>query len=131
MTQQSLLLERTVTKLTTLPVALKTLVVGDLEHWIALGRDLPFIENLQFVPFAELSGEIIQSQPDIVLSPLSAEGFDAVDVANRLRDLNFTGPYRAIAQRVRDPEIVRQEINDHAPDINFDLLIFPTATVAF
>ena len=86
-----------------LPAALKdesktTLVVGNLSRWKADGRKMPEAEGLVFVEIRDLTADIItQTRAAIILSPLVADDFDVVDVAERLISLGFQGRYRAIA----------------------------------
>ena len=59
--------------------------------------------------------------PEIVLSPLFGEGFDALDLALRLQELDYDGRYRAVAERLPDPGLIRREIRSAAPRVDFDL----------
>nr|WP_243730810.1 hypothetical protein [Rubellimicrobium sp. CFH 75288] len=71
---------------------------------------------------AELSGN---PHPDLVLSPLVAPTFDALDVAQRLAALRFRGIYRAVAPSIPDLRLIREEVAAVAPGLDFDVLVLP------
>ncbi len=102
----------------------KTLIIGNLSRWKAQGRDIPPLEGFQFIELAELNADIVnEKQPDIILSPLVADDFDAVDVAVRLIELRFQGKYRVIADDMPDATLIRKEVRGFAPQLDFDLLL--------
>ncbi|WP_341366074.1 hypothetical protein [Yoonia sp. BS5-3] len=104
----------------------KTLVVGDLARWEAEGRMSTPPTDFEFVEIKSLTAEVVdQVDPDIILSPLVADDFDAVDVAAKLRDLQFDGKYRAISDVLPDADLIRKEIRAFAPQLDFDLLPVP------
>ena len=106
--------------------AKSTLVVGDMARWKAQGLNLPNMEGLKFIDLHALTVEVLQDQkPDIILSPLVSEDFDAVDVAGVLSALAYDGPYRAVTNTLPDPEIIRKEVRNHAPYLDFDLVVLP------
>ncbi len=103
-----------------------TLVIGDLARWKAQGRVLEPLEGFQFVDISDLSADFVnEREPDIILSPLVADDFDAVDVAIKLIELRFKGRYRAIADDLPDAELIRSEVQAFAPQLDFDLLLMP------
>lgn len=107
-------------------LASNTLVIGDLARWRAEGRVVPPLEGFQFIDIDELNVEMVnEKQPDIILSPLVADDFDAVDVAVKLIELRFRGRYRAIADDLPDADLIRQEVRMFAPQLDFDLLLMP------
>lgn len=103
-----------------------TLVIGDITRWTAKGRDTADFGNFCFVTLDELSAALLLDQaPEIVLSPLVADGFDALDVAARLHELGFTGRYRVLAQGLPHVAIVSVEVAHVAPHLDFDVLEIP------
>ncbi|MEJ6402149.1 hypothetical protein [Yoonia sp. 2307UL14-13] len=105
----------------------KAVVIGDMARWKAQGRDIPPLDGFQFIDIADLDAIFKDgSQPDIILSPLVADGFDAVDVAIKLIKLQFRGRYRVIANDMPDAALIRQEVRSFAPQLDFDLLLMPT-----
>ena len=103
------------------------LVVGDLKGWLRAGRSLPTGDGLHFVGFADLDAKrLADVAPDIVLSALLAPDFDVIDLALRLEELDFTGRYRAISDDLPSPGVVVAEIRQHAPGIDFDVLMIGT-----
>lgn len=106
-----------------------TLIVGDLARWEAEGRMKAPLGNFQFVEIGSLTTDVVETiEPEIVLSPLVADDFDAVDVAAKLKELQYSGKYRAIAEDLPDADIIRNEIQSFAPQIDFDLLLIPAET---
>lgn len=107
-------------------IANNTLVIGDLNRWKAQGRVVPPLEGFQFVDIEELNADIVnEKEPDIILSPLVADDFDAVDVAMKLIELRYQGRYRAIAEDLPDADLIRKEVQTFAPQLDFDLLLMP------
>lgn len=103
-----------------------TLVVGDLARWEAEGRMTPPLDDFQFVEIKSLTAEVVQDmEPEIILSPLVADDFDAVDVAAKLIELQYNGKYRAISDDLPDADLIRSEIRSFAPQLDFDLLLMP------
>lgn len=83
--------------------------------------DLP---GTRFVDFAELTTEMMElHRPDVVLSPLMSSGFDCVELAYRLVDSGFGGRYRAFAEDIPRPEMVKREIRRSFPGLDFDVLV--------
>ncbi|EPX86147.1 hypothetical protein ruthe_00956 [Rubellimicrobium thermophilum DSM 16684] len=100
------------------------LVIGNLRSWHAEGRILPEIEGFHFARFEDLSADLLHAlKPDLVLSPLMGEDFDALDVAQRLDALGYAGRYRALTNPVPDPDAIRAEMRSVAPDLDFDLFV--------
>jgi hypothetical protein len=58
----------------------------------------------------------------VILSPLVARDFDAVDVACRLQAAGFRGRYFAYTQSFADADVVQEEIAAMAPGLSFELL---------
>ena len=107
-------------------LASNTLVIGDLARWKAQGRVVPPLDGFQFVDIDALNANVVnEKQPDIILSPLVADDFDAVDVAVKLIELRFRGRYRAIADDLPDADLIRNEVRNFAPQLDFDLLLMP------
>lgn len=72
----------------------------------------------------ELDASLLRdAEPELVISSLLGDGFDAIDVAIRLAGLGYTGPYRVLCPPLPKPEAVRDEIRAAAPGLDFDLLI--------
>lgn len=104
------------------------LVIGDLMRWKAEGRITVALAEFQFIEFAALTSAILDTvAPDIILSPLMGDNFDVLDIAQRLSNLNFEGRYRVIADSLPDAQMVRREVCNHAPSLDFDLLTMPPA----
>lgn len=110
-------------------VEYKTLVIGDLARWSAQGRSTSAFDTFHFTAFDLLTKDLLaQIDPNIVLSPLLADDFDVMDVAINLSELGFTGLYRAITNDMPNADMIRVEVHNQAPALDFDLLVMPSAT---
>lgn len=100
------------------------LVVGKPSNWTALARALPRGVTLRFDPIEALTpAHLRELKPDLVLSPLLGDGFDAVEVAQRLAKAGFQGRFRVVAPPLLNPEVVRAEVQEAAEEIDFDLMV--------
>lgn len=99
------------------------LAVGDLDEWTRHRGTLPVDGSLAFASFQGITAELFEIlSPQIVLSPLLARGFDCIDLAQMLASIGFTGQYRAIAEDLPNPEIIRREITALCPALDFDVV---------
>lgn len=100
------------------------MIVGDAAAWLSAGRSLPDDPSLHYVSFDEMSPRLLESvAPDIVLTPLLGQGFDALDLASLLQGFKFTGRFRALCPKLPNPDLVMQEIQSLCPNVDFDLFI--------
>ena len=60
--------------------------------------------------------------PDLVVSPLISDSYDALEFASRLQEFGYQGHYRVIVRDLPDTQLVSQEIRMAAPAINFDVV---------
>lgn len=103
-----------------------TLVIGDLDRWIANGRDVPDLEGFNFTELEHLTNDLLmQMVPDIILSPLITDGFDALEVAHLLASFGYKGRYRAVTEAVPNARMILRELRAAAPGLDVDLLILP------
>ena len=103
-----------------------TLVIGNLARWNAQGRATSAFGKFHYTEFADLSRDILcKLCPFIILSPLLDEKFDVVEIAARLQKLGYRGRYRAITETMPNADMIRAEIRNEAPDLDFDLLVMP------
>ncbi len=99
------------------------LAVGDPDEWLRGGRSLPREDDIAFVGFQDVTAELLaELEPSVVLSPLLANGFDCIDLAENLVAAGFTGRYRAVTQTLPNPHLVVREIRQLCPGLDFDLL---------
>jgi hypothetical protein len=100
------------------------LVIGNLRSWEREGRPVPELEGFRFVSFSDLREQhLSQPVPEVVLSALMGENFDAIDVARRLAELGFSGRYRALSNAIPNAETIREEVREVAPELDFDLFL--------
>jgi hypothetical protein len=100
------------------------LVVGNLRGWTRDGRTLPNLEGFHFAGFSQIEPGLLERiDPEIVLSALMGQDFDAVDLARRLSEAGFRGRYRAVTTALPRPEAIKAEVRAAAPGIDFDLFV--------
>lgn len=100
------------------------LVIGNMRSWHRAGRAVPQLDGFHFVGFGDVTDALLRAvAPDVVLSSLMGEDFDALDLARRLGDLGFRGRYRAITSGLPNPHVVRTEVRAAAPDLDFDIFV--------
>lgn len=58
----------------------------------------------------------------LVLTPLLAPKFDAMDLATHLIALGYQGAYRAVIDKIPDSSMVRREILAFYPQLDFDVV---------
>lgn len=104
----------------------KVLVIGNVSRWQSEGRPTTPPDGFLFTELGALTKSLLQEVcPDIVLSPLIGDDFDASDIAHCLHRFGYTGRYRAISDEVTDPKMIRDEIQSQAPGVDFNLLSVP------
>lgn len=102
---------------------LSVLVVGNIDHWLMAGFELPKISNTVFCTYDDLTAEfLLDRQPDIILSSLVAAYFDVMELAIKLDQLDFEGRVRALTPPLPDPDLIRREIRFECPALDFDLI---------
>jgi len=107
----------------------RILVVGEVRKWQALGRELPNAPGMVFVEFQQVDLGILEMiHPKTILSPVLCSSFDCLDLAMRLADLGFAGQYRAMSTQLPDPWLIRREIDEICPDLDFDIVDLARAT---
>lgn len=108
-----------------------TLVIGEIARWSLQGRTMPDVTDLTYVDFKELSPETVAHvEPDVILSPLVTDAFDAFQIAKYLESFGYRGRYRAVAPHLPNIAMVREEIKAAAPDIDFDIVVMPPTLVS-
>ncbi len=96
------------------------LVVGHVSDRMSLPR----IPGFHFRPFHAINRQLLTLiQPDVVLSALIAQGFDAVDLARVLVDAGFDGRYRAVTEKIPNRRFVVAEVRATVPGVDFDLFV--------
>jgi hypothetical protein len=101
----------------------RTLVIGNVKRWEAAGKQVTAFEQFQFSDLSALNKETLSEfDPEIILSPLVGDDFDAVVVAEKLNALSFDGRYRAISFDTPNVAIIRDDVSQAAPHLDFDIL---------
>jgi hypothetical protein len=103
--------------------ATRVLAVGDGDA-PDVGPEGAAFGDVHYLAFADVTAETLRAlDPDLVLSPLVGSGFDCLDLAERLNAARFKGRYRAVVELVPNPALVRGEIAERFPALDFDLLV--------
>ena len=66
--------------------------------------------------------EVVRDSKRVLTYMTQRRRLDAF-LAERLVDAGFRGKYRAVAPQVPDPKLVRREITDRFPALDFDLIV--------
>jgi hypothetical protein len=99
------------------------LAVGDTLAWSRGGRQIPSDGTVHFAQFHEVTDILLaELSPRLVLSPLLTRNFDCVDLAQRLAQLGYRGPYRAIDIGLPNPKMIVREIRALVPTLDFEVL---------
>lgn len=102
------------------------LIVGDIARWETEGREVNSSDQYVFARFADLDQALLaKTNPEIVLSPLIADDFDAFELVAKLKVLQYKGPYRAISSPLLNLTLVRDELRRNAPSLDFDIIEMP------
>ena len=103
-----------------------SLVIGDVSQWIRNGRKIPSIDGFHFADYRSVNRKLIERlSPEIILSPLITDQFDAIDIAQLLADEGYRGLYCAVSEHVGDRESVITELRRTAPMMEVDLFVLP------
>ena len=79
--------------------------------------------SLVFVEFTDLTAEFLAKHaPDVIVSPALAWKFDCIDLAMKLESFGYRGPYRAISTELPKPELIKSEIKQLCPNVDFGFL---------
>ena len=105
------------------------LVVGEVDQWQMRGRPLPRDPAMAFVEFHALDREMLRlCAPSVVISAVLCRSFDCLDLALRLDELGFRGRYRVMANGLPDTGLIRGEIAESCPGLDFDIVDLSEAT---
>jgi hypothetical protein len=97
--------------------------VGEPVEWSHAGDALPE-EGVAFVSIEEVTERlIVLHAPTVVFSPVVARRFDCIDLATRLSQIGYLGPYRAIAKDLPRPELIEREVRQAFPNIDFAIVL--------
>jgi hypothetical protein len=100
------------------------LAVGchEMAEEIAAIVDLPRREALILARFDDLAaGGLPVAAASLVISPILSADFDVLDLAAELVAQGFRGAYRAFSRWLPDPDMVRAEVRDACPGLDFDV----------
>lgn len=80
--------------------------------------------QIQTLRYTALSDEILMKyRPELVVTPLFSDRFDAVDVAEALAFAGYYGELWAIGPALPNPRLIEQELRDFAHNITCRLIL--------
>ncbi len=101
----------------------RILVIGEVSRWDSQGRQVPQSPGIHCIDIHDLTTNIIELiEPMAVFSPLLCSSFDCLDVAVILQAVGYKGRYRVIGEGLHYPQLIRAEIKESCPDIDFDIV---------
>jgi len=101
----------------------RILAVGELSRWIQSGKNVVKHPQIAFADITEVDETLLETLgTEMVVSPVLCNAFDCLDLAEQLQACNFRGKYRAIAQNLPNPALVRREVKAQCPDVDFDFI---------
>ncbi|AZQ67507.1 hypothetical protein EF888_10415 [Silicimonas algicola] len=99
------------------------IAVGEPVEWSQAGNALPGA-GVAFVSIEEVTEALIALHaPTVVFSPVVARRFDCIDLAMRLSQIGYLGPYRAIAKDLPRPDLIEREVRQAFPNIDFAIVL--------
>lgn len=99
------------------------LVVGDQSDWC--GPDSRS-EGMVFIDYSALTCALLDRlKPEMVMTSLFGRKYDALDVARKLSEYGYSGSVRAVSAPLPRPELIKREIKQSAPGIDFDIVSMP------
>jgi len=81
--------------------------------------------TLALLPEERLTGP---GAPALILSPLLTAEFDALDLARLLAQCGYRGRYLALVDRLPSANLIRREVAQQSPSINFDVIVLDGST---
>lgn len=105
------------------PTRIAVLAVGDTRQWGDAGASLPKDIKVAFAAIEDVTDDFLSIiEPETVISPLLARSFDCADLAERLHMFGFRGRYRAIADDIPNPGLIRKEVREAFPGLDFEII---------
>lgn len=87
------------------------------------GVNTPLEGRIVSLPLSRLdAAELARLAPDIISCALLSGKFDAIDVINRLGELDYTGQIVVIAECLPNPGLVERELRAFGPGLRLHLL---------
>lgn len=83
-----------------------------------------FKGQVKVTNFNNLSTKSLKSYaPTVIVSKIVTPGFDVLDLAKRLTDMNFTGAYITLPEpMVPKPEVILNEVRTMYPRLHVDIM---------
>jgi hypothetical protein len=78
--------------------------------------------GVQLLAYDEFIGMQDVGKVDMILSPMVAEDFDCLDVAQHLFAQGYSGRYRVMAPNLPNPGMIRHEVRSLCPGLDFDIV---------
>lgn len=105
------------------PTRVLVLAVGDTRKWDQAGNLLPTGTQIAFAAIEDITEDFLTIiEPETIISPVLARSFDCADLAEQLHALRFRGRYRAISDDLPNPDLIRREICQLCPGLDFEIV---------
>lgn len=99
------------------------LMVGEPQRLQTLKEHFPGRSGVFFIEYSDLSADILRAlQPTAVVAPAISAHFDCLDLAEFLSLSEYKGAFRIFAQDIPKPDIIRREVRQYYPALNFEVL---------
>ncbi len=98
------------------------IAIGDVDQWRQNFGGKQGHKDLHFSDLASICAETLHMiKPDLVVSPVVTPSFDCIDVGALLASSGFRGSYRALSANLPNPSIIRREVRNYFPRLDFDI----------
>lgn len=78
--------------------------------------------SMQVICLSQITDELLDKlRPNVVMTPLVSDSFDALEVAEVLYCAGYTGELIVIASKLPRPKLVERELRDSAPGLRVTL----------
>lgn len=103
--------------------SVSVIAVGEPQEWTKEGKPMPS-DGMAFIAFHEVSEAVLSLyNPEVVISPALAKGFDCIELALLLQTIGYSGAYRAVAKSIPNPKMIEQEVSRMCPNLNFKIVV--------
>lgn len=87
-------------------------------------QNTPLRPSIVVARFGDLSASLVDRvQPELIICPLMANGFDAMDVLSRAKSATWRASICVLTPPLPNQKMVERELKSHASGLRVDLLI--------
>jgi len=104
----------------------RTVLVVEAPGALRLLDDGPSRQSVVLTQARMLSARMLsQVEPDAVIGPLIADGWDSLDLANTLEEMGYRGNFYILSRPLPRAELVLREVRAFCPALTISLLETP------